>query len=85
MNIYLTDKFGFGKVMVLSAICEIVAFALQSSTPPYPVMVLAFAISGFAFSLQDAQVNGFIVQLSTGANAKLGILHAIYGALLITF
>ncbi|KDQ09347.1 hypothetical protein BOTBODRAFT_179057 [Botryobasidium botryosum FD-172 SS1] len=79
LNIYLTDKFGFGKIIVFSAICEIVSFALQASAPSYPLMVLAFAINGFAFSLQDSQCNGFVVQLSTGVDAKLGVLHAIYG------
>lgn len=78
-NVHLTDKFGFGKVMVGGSIAQIIAYAIISPAPPFPVFVIAFAINGFGLSLQDAGANGFVASLKDHAETKMGILHAVYG------
>ncbi|KAF9553571.1 MFS general substrate transporter [Agrocybe pediades] len=78
-NIYLTDRLGFGKVIVFGSICQIVAYSIQCSAPPFPVFVLASAINGVGIAIQDAQANGFVGTLSQNAETKMGVLHAAYG------
>ncbi|KAF9475148.1 MFS general substrate transporter [Pholiota conissans] len=78
-NMYMTPRFGFGKVIVFGAVCQAVAYAIQCSAPPFPVFVMAYTINGVGMALQDAQANGFVATLSSNAEAKMGVLHAFYG------
>ncbi|KAF8813139.1 MFS general substrate transporter [Phlegmacium glaucopus] len=79
INIYLTDKFGFGKTIVYGSLCQVIAYAIQSSAPPFPAYVLAYSINGVGLALQDAQANGFVATLKDNAETKMGLLHAAYG------
>ncbi|KAG6902165.1 hypothetical protein C0995_003639 [Termitomyces sp. Mi166 len=47
---------------------------------PFPVLVVSYAINGLGVAMQDAQANGFVASFDTNAEAKMGILHAVYGA-----
>ncbi|KAF8155522.1 MFS general substrate transporter [Crassisporium funariophilum] len=78
-NIYLTSRFGFGKILVVGSVCQVIAYAIQSSAPPFPVFVLAYVINGAGIAVQDAQANGFVATLKHNAEAKMGVLHAAYG------
>ncbi|EMD35608.1 hypothetical protein CERSUDRAFT_116336 [Gelatoporia subvermispora B] len=79
-NVFLTDRLGLGKVMVLGSVASAIAFALETSAPPFPVFVIAFAFHGFGGALQDAGANGYVASLSSkDAATKMGILHAVYG------
>ncbi|EPQ52111.1 MFS general substrate transporter [Gloeophyllum trabeum ATCC 11539] len=78
-NVILNDKLGFGKVVVLGSVCQIVTYAIQAPAPPFPVLVCAYAIAGFGISLQNAQANGFVGSLKDHVAAKLCILHGSYG------
>ncbi|KAF9455595.1 major facilitator superfamily domain-containing protein, partial [Collybia nuda] len=80
INVPLSDKLGFGKVIVLGSLCQIVAYTLQAPALPFPVFVIAYAINGVGIALQDAQANGFVASLKDNAEAKMGFLHAAYGA-----
>ncbi|RPD75475.1 MFS general substrate transporter [Lentinus tigrinus ALCF2SS1-7] len=76
-NVYLTDKFGFGKVLVLGALCQTVAFIIISPAGPFPIMCCAFVLSGFGLSLQHAHANGFVAALNSPT--KMGFMHGSYG------
>ncbi|KAF8966641.1 MFS general substrate transporter [Flammula alnicola] len=78
-NMYLTDKFGFGKTLVLGSLCQVIAYSIQCSAPPFPVFVMAYTINGAGIALQDAQANGFVATLKNHAETKMGVLHAAYG------
>ncbi|KAF8191791.1 MFS general substrate transporter [Pholiota molesta] len=78
-NMYLTPRFGFGKVIVFGSACQVIAYAIQCSAPPFPVFVMAYTINGVGMALQDAQANGFVATLQSNAETKMGILHAAYG------
>ncbi|TCD71911.1 hypothetical protein EIP91_000043 [Steccherinum ochraceum] len=79
-NVYLTDRYGFGKVMVIGATAQVASFAINSPAPPYPVLVLGYAINGFGIAIQDAGANGYVASLKSNASVKMGLLHAVYGA-----
>ncbi|KAG8720741.1 hypothetical protein FRC08_018282 [Ceratobasidium sp. 394] len=76
----MTDRFGFGKVILLGGLLQVVAYCLLAPALPFPVMCIAYAINGFGIALQDAQANGFVAALPNNASAKMGLLHAAYGA-----
>ncbi|CUA77505.1 Gallate transporter [Rhizoctonia solani] len=80
INIHLTDRLGFGKVMLLGAVLQVLAYSILAPALPFPVMCIAYAINGFGIALQDAQANGFVAELPNNASAKMGLLHAVYGA-----
>ncbi|KAF5381330.1 hypothetical protein D9615_008381 [Tricholomella constricta] len=77
VNVPLSDKLGFGKV---------VAYTLMAPALPFPALVVAYAINGVGIALQanilrqqDAQANGFVASLESHAETKMGVLHAVYG------
>ncbi|KAF8992924.1 major facilitator superfamily domain-containing protein [Cyathus striatus] len=78
-NVYLNDRVGFGKIIALGSVCQIVAYTLQSPGLPFPVFAIAFVINGFGIAIQDAQANGYVASYKSNAAAKMGILHATYG------
>ncbi|PIL23359.1 MFS general substrate transporter [Ganoderma sinense ZZ0214-1] len=78
-NVWLTDRLGFGKVMVLGSAAQVVGYCLESPAPPFPVFVLGYTINGFGMGLQDAGANGFVASIKDNATTKMGILHAVYG------
>ncbi|KAI8976584.1 MFS general substrate transporter [Trametes punicea] len=79
-NVWLTDRFGFGTVMVIGSLAQVAGYALEAPAPPFPVFVMGYAVNGFGLSLQDAGANGFVASLKENAATKMGILHAVYGA-----
>ncbi|TFK49165.1 MFS general substrate transporter [Heliocybe sulcata] len=78
-NVALTHRLGFGKVIVIGASLQAIAYIIQAPGPPFPVFVIAFAINGFGIALQDAQANGFVASLKDSPTTKMGIMHAVYG------
>ncbi|KAJ7753373.1 major facilitator superfamily domain-containing protein [Mycena maculata] len=78
INVPLSDKLGFGKVM--GSMCQIVAYAIQAPAPPFPVFVLSFVINGVGVAIQDAQGNGYVASLKHNPETKMGLLHGAYGA-----
>lgn len=64
---------------------QVVAYAIDSPAPPFPVLVMAYAINGFGLGLQDAGANGYVASYKHGAATKMGILHAVYGLLDLLF
>ena len=62
-----------------------VAFGIQASAPPFPLFAIAYAISGFGSSFQDAQANGFVASYQDNAAVKMGLLHAAYGKAIVIF
>ncbi|KAH9846506.1 MFS general substrate transporter [Lenzites betulinus] len=78
-NVWLTDRFGFGKVMIIGAVAQIIGYALEAPAPPFPVFVAGYFVNGFGIALQDAGANGYVASLKENTSTKMGVLHAIYG------
>ncbi|CAE6438283.1 unnamed protein product [Rhizoctonia solani] len=80
LNIYLSDRLGFGKLIFLGGVCQAISYAILVPAFPFPVMALAFVTKGFGIGLQDALANGFVAALRNDPSAKMGIIHSFYGA-----
>ncbi|EJD07347.1 MFS general substrate transporter [Fomitiporia mediterranea MF3/22] len=78
-NVFLTERLGFGKVLVLGSLAQTVGYILMAPALPFSVFCIAFLINGWGISLQDAQSNSFVAGLSENSSAKMGIMHALYG------
>ncbi|KAF4307248.1 hypothetical protein GTA08_BOTSDO05339 [Botryosphaeria dothidea] len=70
-------KFGQRGVAFLGPLCHLIAYAVMVAHPPYPVLVIVFAIAGFGNGLEDAGWNAWMGSMAN-ANEVLGFLHAFY-------
>ncbi|PWZ03438.1 MFS general substrate transporter [Testicularia cyperi] len=77
-NSPLVDKIGFGKAISLAAAAGTVLPILFLTLPPYPVLVVGMAVSGFSTSMLDTLVNVWMSQRPR-ANVRLGVVHFLYG------
>ncbi|KAF9034189.1 MFS general substrate transporter [Hymenopellis radicata] len=80
MNVPLTDKFGFGKVVFFASFCQVVVYALQSAALPFPAYAALFVLNGVGLSLQDAQAVTYVASLKDHPEMKMMLLQASYGA-----
>ncbi|KAI0767879.1 MFS general substrate transporter [Irpex lacteus] len=78
-NVYLTERFGFGKTLVVGCILQLAGYALLAAAPPYPAFILGYVFNGLGLSLQDAGANGYVASLKDNQETKMGVIHAIYG------
>ncbi|KDQ58463.1 hypothetical protein JAAARDRAFT_129011, partial [Jaapia argillacea MUCL 33604] len=78
-NVWLNDKLGLGKVLVLGSLCQIIAYAILAPAGPFPLMVVAYGIAGFGIALQNAQACGFVASLKEHASTKMCVMLACYG------
>ncbi|KAF8841279.1 MFS general substrate transporter [Paxillus ammoniavirescens] len=79
-NVVLSERLGFGKVMVLGSLFQVVAYSIESAAPPFPVFVFAYFINGIGLALQNAQSVGYVASLKENAETKMGVFMAAYGA-----
>ncbi|OJD37614.1 mfs transporter [Diplodia corticola] len=70
-------KFGQRGIAFLGPICHLIAYAVMVVHPPYPVLVVVFAIAGFGNGLEDAGWNAWMGAMAN-ANEILGFLHGFY-------
>ncbi|KAF9555665.1 MFS general substrate transporter [Agrocybe pediades] len=78
-TIYITNRFGFGKILVFGALCQASGYVIQSFAPPFPAFLFSFALAGLGLQLQEAQANSYVASLQRRPEAKMGMLHAAYG------
>lgn len=63
---------------ILCGVSHAIAYVIISQHPPYPALVVAYALAGFGTGVSDAAWNAWIGNLAQ-ANETLGFLHALYG------
>ncbi|KAJ7628808.1 MFS general substrate transporter [Roridomyces roridus] len=80
ITIALTSKLGFGKLLLLGPVCQLIGYSLQAAALPFPVFCLACALNGVGVSIIDAQGNGYASSFARNAEARLGYVQAAYGA-----
>ncbi|KAK7044708.1 major facilitator superfamily domain-containing protein [Favolaschia claudopus] len=78
-NLYLHDRLGFGRMIVLGNLLQLVAFCIQAPAPPFPLFVFSYIFNGFGLAVQNAQTNAYVASLQHNSELYMGILHAIYG------
>ncbi|KAI0152731.1 putative MFS transporter [Xylariaceae sp. FL1272] len=79
LNSRLHLSVGQRGVALTTCFSHLVAYVVIAVHPPYPVLVVAFALAGFGNGVADAAWNAFIGNLDR-ANELLGFLHGLYGA-----
>ncbi|KAF8903955.1 major facilitator superfamily domain-containing protein [Gymnopilus junonius] len=79
LNVWLNDRVGMGKILVLGAVCQSIGYAIIIPAPPFPLLICAYVIVGFSESIQNAQANGFVGSLHEHMSTKLGMMHGAYG------
>ncbi|KAH8103078.1 MFS general substrate transporter [Cristinia sonorae] len=79
VNVYLSDKVGFGWVVVIGAAVQVAGYAVSVPAPPYAILVLSYFITGFGVALQDASASAFVAALNISGATRMGIMHSIYG------
>ncbi|KAG2343075.1 MFS general substrate transporter [Suillus weaverae] len=79
-NVILAEKLGFGKVMVLGSLFQVLAYSIESSGPPFPVFIFAYFINGIGLALQNANSVSYVASIKENAEVKMGLLMAAYGA-----
>ena len=52
LNVWLNDRIGFGKVILLGAICQLASSIIIAPRPPFPVLVCVYVVLGFGNALQ---------------------------------
>ncbi|TQN68589.1 Bypass of stop codon protein 6 [Colletotrichum shisoi] len=82
-NARIHQKFGQRGVAIMAPLCHVVTYVVLALHPPYPVLVVANAISGFGNGLTDACFCAWIGAMDK-ANTIQGFLHSSYsvGALI---
>lgn len=79
LNSYIHLRWGQRGIAIIISTCHIVAYIIIACHPPYPVLVLAFILAGFANGIANAAWNTWVGNLANSSEI-LGILHAMYGA-----
>ena len=77
LNATIHLYFGQRGIAVLATSCHIAAYAVISAHPPYPAVVVMYAVAGFGYGLIDAGWSAWVGNLEN-ANAMAGFLHSFY-------
>ena len=78
-NNWLHLNIGQRWIGFMCAACHVITYLMLSQHPPYPVLVLAYAITGLGNGIGLAAWNSFIGNLAQSSEL-LGFMHATYGA-----
>ncbi|THC89591.1 hypothetical protein EYZ11_010955 [Aspergillus tanneri] len=65
-------------IAIVGPLCHAIPFVIMAVHPPYPVMLVVYAIVGMGNGLIDAAWNSWIADM-VNANILMGLLQAFYG------
>jgi MFS family permease len=77
--VHLTDRYGFGRVLIGGSMFQLVVYSILSIAPPFPAMCVALVLNGIGMSFQNAQTSAMVISLTKNPGLKMGILQAGYG------
>ncbi|KAI9713476.1 MAG: hypothetical protein M1820_000858 [Bogoriella megaspora] len=78
LNNSIHMKFGQRGIAFLGPLAHLIAYIVIAVHPPYPVLIVVFAIAGFGNGVEDGAWNAWLGSMKN-ANEVLGFLHAFYG------
>ncbi|KAI8635524.1 putative MFS transporter [Xylariaceae sp. FL1651] len=78
LNNHFHVRIGRRGVALVASCSHLLAYVIIAVHPPYPALVVAFALAGFGNGIADAAWNAFIGDMAR-ANELLGFLHGLYG------
>jgi fucose permease len=73
-NASIHSKFGQRGIAIAAPICHIITYTVLSLHPPFPVLIVVNAISGFGNGLTDAAFCAWVGVMDR-ANAVQGVMH----------
>lgn len=76
-NSHMARYLGLGSILTLGAAIQIVAHALRSWTPPFPLFVITFFIQAAGMAYNESFANSFVASLPN-PHRPLGFIHAMY-------
>ncbi|PHH90139.1 hypothetical protein CDD83_4421 [Cordyceps sp. RAO-2017] len=76
-NARIHMRLGQRGVAVMAPLCHVATYAILAAHPPYPVLVVANAISGFGNGLEDACFCAWVGAMDKG-NSIQGLMHSCY-------
>nr|GAT57351.1 predicted protein [Mycena chlorophos] len=81
-NIALTERVGFGKLLLLGAFIQIIGNSLLSAAVhvPFPIFVLGNFLTGIGLATQNAQTVAYVASFTAAPELKMGIVQSAYGA-----
>ncbi|PIL23327.1 MFS general substrate transporter [Ganoderma sinense ZZ0214-1] len=77
--VYLTDRFGFGLMVVVASIFVAISTCIQASAPPFPVFIVASFSIGSACMFLDGGSTAFVAGMADDTAVKLSIMYTAYG------
>ncbi|PVG03284.1 MFS general substrate transporter [Serendipita vermifera] len=78
LNVLLSSRINFSKLLTFGAICQLTAYSILASAPPFPLVCFAVFLLGSGLALLNAHGNGFMSMLEN--STEMGFAHASYGA-----
>lgn len=79
---YLSSRWNYNSLIlyidIRSTSRQTLAFSIQATKPPFPILLLSFIPNGLGMGLQDANANAFTTRLPSPSQ-KMSLLHAVYG------
>ncbi|KAJ5604364.1 MFS transporter, partial [Penicillium lagena] len=78
-NTLLSQYLDLGAMLILGVCFQILAHALRSWQPPFPLFVVTFFFASLGQAYQDTHANTFVASVH-GAHRWLGFIHAMYMA-----
>lgn len=78
-NSYLSQYLDLGVFLVLGAALQVIAQALRSWLPPFPLFAVTFLFASLGQAYQDTYANTFVASVNA-AHRWLGFIHAMYMA-----
>ncbi|KAH8897273.1 MFS general substrate transporter [Thozetella sp. PMI_491] len=76
-NATIHVKFGQRGVAIMAPVCHIATYLILALHPPWPVLVISNAISGFGNGLTDSCFSSWVGAMEK-ANTIQGLMHACY-------
>ncbi|KAM0548033.1 hypothetical protein ACHAPJ_010091 [Fusarium lateritium] len=78
-NPHLCQVFDLGSMLTLGAILQVLAHALRSWKPPFPLFTITFWLASLGQAYQDTHGNTFVAGVK-GSHRWLAFIHAMYMA-----
>ncbi|EIW78196.1 MFS general substrate transporter [Coniophora puteana RWD-64-598 SS2] len=75
-NVFLSERVGFGKLIVLGSALQAVGYSIQAAAPPFPAFVFGYFVTGIGLALQEAQAVSYVAKMKDKAELKMAIFMA---------
>ncbi|KAF5710645.1 bypass of stop codon 6 [Fusarium mundagurra] len=78
-NTHLCQVFDLGSMLTLGAVLQVIAHALRSWKPPFPLFTITFCLASLGQAYQDTHGNTYVSGVK-GSHRWLAFIHAMYMA-----